>query len=224
MSNLIILNSCTVSKIYNNKTEYNYKGDVKEIFVQSYSNNGTLEEPEIGNKLSSSKIVFINENGKIDSIKIFNNDEIGLIIKFENDGKSICKEIMYSGTDESIQRTTTYKHIQDKQFEFIVLDAGKREAQKGIIIVHNDKTIKESYKYYESTLYNTDFKYDKNDRLVHQIRIREKDELIYNISYRYLKSDEFDNWTKRIIIHKNENNEIKFNNIEVCEYKYYKEN
>jgi len=218
------MNSFTASKIYNNKTEYNYKGNVKEIFIQSYSNSGTLEQPELGKKLSSSKIIFIDKNGKIESIQIFNEDEIGLIIKFENDGKSICTEIMYSGEDGSIQRTTSYTHIKDDQFEFIVLDAGKREAQKGISVVHQDKTIKESYNYYESILYNTDFKYDNNDRLVHQLRIREKNELIYNISYKYLESDGFNNWTKRIIIHRNENDAVTFNSIEVCEYKYYETN
>ncbi len=115
------MNSFTASKIYNNKTEYNYKGNVKEIFIQSYSNSGTLEQPELGKKLSSSKIIFIDKNGKIESIQIFNEDEIGLIIKFENDRKSICTEIMYSGEDGNIQRTTSYKHIKkDNQFEFIV--------------------------------------------------------------------------------------------------------
>jgi hypothetical protein len=46
ISFLVLLNSCKVSKIYNNKTEYNYNGGVKEIFVQSFSNNGTIAVPE----------------------------------------------------------------------------------------------------------------------------------------------------------------------------------
>jgi hypothetical protein len=164
----------------------------------------------------------VDKIGKIDSILIFNNGEIGLKIDIQNDGKSLCLEEMYSGTDGSIQRTISHKHIRENEFEFVVLDAGGRIAQKGIKIVFQERTIKESYTYYESAEYKTDYKYDENNKLTNQKRIREKDELIYDISYIYLEFDKLNNWTKRIVCHRNENGEITFNYIEISKYKYYK--
>jgi hypothetical protein len=57
-----------MSQIYYSKTDYNYKGKVKEIFIESYANLGSLENTEIGNKLSSDRRIFINDQGRIASI------------------------------------------------------------------------------------------------------------------------------------------------------------
>lgn len=210
-----------MERIYNNRTDFAYKGNVKEIFTQSYANIGTVQKPIIGSILSSSNRIFINDNGKIDSIHHFHNGKLGLRTTFENDGISNCKETIYSSTDGSIQKTITYSHIHGDEFEFIVLDAGKRIAQKGIKIIENEMTQNESYLYYGETKYRTDYKYDSKERLIHQIRIMEESDLIYDISYNYFKSDDSENWTERLIKHRNEQNLITFSNFENRQIKYY---
>jgi len=218
---ILVNPSCQMHKIYNNRTDFFYKGQVKEIFTQSYKNDGKHSNPIIGNKSKSSKRIYINKNGRIDSVYTYHKGELGLRTIFENDGKSSCKETIYSNSDGSIQRIITYSYQQENIFEFIVFDAGNRISQKGIKIVENDMTQKESYEYYGETKYTTEYKYDSEGRLLHQIRIKDEIDLIYNINYEYIVLDKSGNWEKRLISHKNEQNKTIFSNFELSEIKYY---
>lgn len=210
-----------MTQSYYTKTDFTFKGDVKQIFIESYENPGSLDNTETGKKLSSDKKVFINDKGRIDSIYYYHHGELGLRTIFEIEENLKSKEIVYSHSDGSIQKTITHTHKQGNEFEFVTLDAGNRIAEKGVKFIENDLVLKEQYDYYGTTKYKTDFKYDDENRLLLQIRIRENTDLIYDISYKYLAFDKNGNWTQRLIMHKNEEGAITFSSFEISKYEYY---
>lgn len=219
---LMLVNSCKTSKLFNNTSEFQFHGKVKYVLVQSHENIGDEENPILGNKLSSSKKYHFAPQGNIDSIEVYDSDSVSLRIIFETVGQKTLKEIMYSTSNNSIQRTSTYIYANNEEYDFTVHDAGGQVAEKGKKIIKDNLVIEESFTSYGVLKFVTNYKYDSENRLININRIRDKSTLIHDMSFVYFGVDENQNWIKRLVEHRNEVGDVTFTSFQTCTYEYYK--
>tara|TARA_R110001592_G_scaffold319955_1_gene597786 strand:- start:1254 stop:1937 length:684 start_codon:yes stop_codon:yes gene_type:complete len=214
----ILFSSCSTKNDCN--TLWGFNGHVKTSLEKVYDAEEKFGNWENGDiNYYGHSLTKFDKNGNYTEINQLDSDGkmTKKTIPIRENGR-VIEEITYNkdGKKESL---TKIIFINNNETESVSYDNKGNKESSGKIFRENGKNIKSTYTLEGGDKIITSWEYDKNGNDISLKTVNQKGEILYYEKYEYLKFDEKNNWTRKLIYKDSDNDNPK--NIVIREIKYY---